>query len=76
VRVPVRAERPKLIRQRAQLPLDTPSDITTAAIYTLQPLARRILNLTDQVNDLKLKISQVLLDHYGSRVSRRVDTGS
>ncbi|MGB8231541.1 MAG: IS110 family transposase [Pseudonocardiaceae bacterium] len=62
----------KLIRQCAQLPAQAPSDITTAAVYTLQLLARRILDLTHQINDLKQRITQVLaahapqlLDHYG-----------
>jgi transposase len=62
----------RLIRQCAQLPAETPNDITTAAMYTLQLLARRILELTHQINDLKQRITQVLtahapqlLDHYG-----------
>jgi transposase len=61
-----------LIRQCAQLSAEAPSDITTAAVYTLQLLARRILDLTMQINDLKQRITQVLtahapqlLDHYG-----------
>jgi transposase len=62
----------RLIRQCAQLPAETPNDITTAAMYTLQLLARHILELTHQINDLKQRITQVLtahapqlLDHYG-----------
>jgi transposase len=61
-----------LIRQCAQLSAEAPSDVTTAAVYTLQLLARRILDLTMQINDLKQRITQVLtahapqlLDHYG-----------
>ena len=41
-------------------------------MYTLQLLARRILDLTNQINDLKQRITEVLtahapqlLDHYG-----------
>jgi transposase len=55
-----------------QLPADAPSDIATAAVYTLQLLAHRVLELTQQINDLKQRITQVLaahvpqlLDHYG-----------
>src|SRR5919199_4094386 len=62
----------RLIRQCAQLPADTPSDIATAAVYTLQLLARRVLELTTQINDLNQRITAVLaahapqlLDHYG-----------
>ncbi|MBV9060076.1 MAG: IS110 family transposase [Pseudonocardiales bacterium] len=62
----------RLIRQCAQLPADTPSDIASAAVYTLQLLARRVLELTTQINDLKQRITEVLaahapqlFDHYG-----------
>ena len=62
----------RLIRQCAQLPVDTPSDIAGAAVYTLQLLARRVLELTTQINDLNQRITEVLtahtpqlLDHYG-----------
>jgi len=62
----------RLIRQCAQLPTDTPSDITGAAVYTLQLLARRVLELTTQITDLNQRITEVLtahapqlLDHYG-----------
>ncbi len=62
----------RLIRQCAQLPTDTPSDIATAAVYTLQLLARCVLELTTQINDLNQRITEglaahapQLLDHYG-----------
>jgi hypothetical protein len=62
----------RLIGQCAQLSPDTPSDITSAAVYTLQLLARRVLELTTQINDLNQRITEVLtahapqlLDHYG-----------
>ena len=37
-----------LIRRCAQLELTTPDDITSAALYTLHLLARRILELTNK----------------------------
>ena len=62
----------RLIRQCAQLPAGTPSDIVSAAVYTLGLLARRVLELTTQINDLNQRITEVLaahapqlLDHYG-----------
>ena len=62
----------RLIRQCAQLSPGTPSDITSAAVYTLQLLAHRVLELTTQINDLNQRITEVLaahapqlLDHYG-----------
>jgi transposase len=61
---------PRLIRQCAQLPADAPSDIATAAVYTLQLLARRILDLTDQINDLKLRITETLTDHAPQLLDR------
>jgi hypothetical protein len=41
-----------LIRRCAQLETTTPRDITTAAVYTLRLLARRILARTDEIHDL------------------------
>lgn len=61
---------PRLIRQCAQLPTDAPDDIVTAATYTLQLLARRILDLTDQINDLKLRITQALTAHAPQLLDR------
>jgi transposase len=61
---------PKLIRQCAALSADAPGDITTAAAYTLQLLARRILHLTDQINDLKLQITQTLATHAPQLLER------
>ena len=62
---------PKLIRQCAALPANTPSDTATAAAYTLQLLARRILDLTDQINDLNLQITQVLAAHASQLLERK-----
>ncbi len=61
---------PRLIRQCAQLPTDAPGDIATAAAYTLQLLARRILDLTDQINDLKQRITQALTTHAPQLIER------
>jgi transposase len=62
----------RLIGQCAQLSPDTPSDITSAAVYTLQLLAHRVVELTTQIHDLNQRITAVLaahapqlLDHYG-----------
>jgi transposase len=52
-----------LIHRCAQLPTDDPNDIATAATYTLQLLARRILDLTDQINDLKRRITHTITAH-------------
>jgi len=67
------------MRPCAPLPTQTPSDITTAAVYTWPLLARRILDLTQQSNDLKQRITQVLsaptpqlLDHDGVEPRHRV----
>ena len=62
---------PKLIRQCAALPADTASDAATAAAYTLQLLARRIRDLTDQINDLNLQITQVLAAHAAQLLERK-----
>jgi transposase len=61
---------PKLIRRCAALSTDAPSDIATAAVYTLQLLACRILELTDQINDLKLRITETLTAHAPELLDR------
>jgi transposase len=61
---------PRLIGQCAALPTDAPGDIATAAVYTLQLLARRILDLTDQITDLKLRITQTLTTHAPQLLDR------
>ena len=43
----------RLIRQCVQLPADTPSDTASVAVYMLGLLARRVLELTMQINDLE-----------------------
>jgi hypothetical protein len=54
----------------AGLPAGAPSDVATAAAYPLALLARRILELTDQINDLKRRISQVLAVHAPQLLDR------
>lgn len=63
----------KLIRHCADLPVETPTGITSAAAYTLRLLARRISQLTKEVTDLETQITAVLktyapqlLDTYGA----------
>jgi transposase len=52
-----------LIRRCAQLELTTPDDITSAAVYTLHLLARRILELTEQIHDLVCRITDTITTH-------------
>lgn len=49
-----------LIRRCAQLETTTPHDVTSAAIYTLRLLARRILELTAEVHDLVHHITDTI----------------
>lgn len=48
---------PKLFRACAQLDAHTPVDPTTAAVYTLRLLARRIAALTAEITDLDRRIT-------------------
>ena len=48
---------PTLIRRCAQLDAGTPRDAPTAAAYTLALLARRILALTTEIDDLNQQIT-------------------
>lgn len=52
-----------LVRRCAELGTGAPSDVTTAAVYTLALLARRILALTTEINDLKRRITDALTAH-------------
>jgi hypothetical protein len=65
-----------LIRQCAQLPAEAPSDVTTAAVYTLQLLARRILDLTMQINDLKHGVRREALRCIPGAAGRNSEGGS
>ncbi|MCO5998433.1 IS110 family RNA-guided transposase [Actinoallomurus rhizosphaericola] len=63
---------PRLIRRCADLSPAAPTTASTAADYTLRTLARRILNLTEEINDLNTQITAAitafcpqLLDCYG-----------
>ena len=69
---------PILLRRCAPLPTELPADIATAAAYTPQLMAHRILELTDQINDLKQRITHTLtaqaprlLDHKGGGTGYR-----
>jgi transposase len=52
-----------LIRRCAALPVSEPTDVATAAVYTLRRLAQRILNLTDEIRDLQHRLTQVITAH-------------
>jgi transposase len=54
---------PVLVKRCAQLHEDQPSDVANAAAYTLRLLARRILDLTAQINDLKRRIADAVRIH-------------
>ena len=60
-----------LIRRCAQLELTTPDDVTSAAIYTLRLLARRILQLSEQIHDLVHRITDTITTHYPTLLTRR-----
>jgi transposase len=60
-----------LIRRCAQLEATTPHDITSTAIYTLRLLARRILQLTDEIDDLVHRITDTITLHCPTLLTRR-----
>ena len=61
---------PTLIRRCAQLKAGTPRDATTAAAYTLALLARRILELTTEIDDLNRQITDTLSTHAPKLLER------
>ena len=61
---------PTLIRRCAQLEAGTPRDATTAAGYTLALLARRILELTTEIDDLNRQITDTLSAHAPQLLAR------
>jgi transposase len=61
---------PALIRRCAALSTDTPHDTATAAAYTVALLARRILELTTEIDQLKQQISDVLTAHAPHLLAR------
>jgi transposase len=60
-----------LIRRCAQLEVTTPADVTSAAVYTLRLLARRILELTTEIHDLVHHISDTITRHCPRLLTRR-----
>jgi len=56
-----------LIRRCAQLEATTPADVTSAAVYTLRLLARRILELTNEIHDLIRHITDTITRHCLNR---------
>ena len=60
-----------LVRRCAQLEATTPTDVTSAAIYTLRLLARRILQLTTEIHDLLRHITDTITRHCPTLLTRR-----
>ena len=60
-----------LIRRCAQLESTTPQDVTSAAVYTLRLLARRILQLTQEICDLVRHITDTITSHCPTLLTRR-----
>jgi transposase len=54
---------PVLVKHCVQLDINTPSDLTSAAAYTLRLLARRILELTNEIRDLEQRITDAVTTH-------------
>jgi transposase len=61
---------PALIRRCAQLDTSSPRDAPTAAAYTLALLARRILELTTEIDDLNQQITTILTRHAPTLLQR------
>lgn len=60
-----------LFRRCAELDAGTSHDVTTAAIYTLRLLARRILELGTEIRDLERRITDVIAGHAPKLLERR-----
>ena len=60
-----------LIRHCAQLKTTTPQDVTSAAVYTLQLLARRILALTEEIHDLQQRLTDTITRHTPTLLTHR-----
>ena len=60
-----------LIRRCAQPETTTPHDVTTAAVYTLHLLARRVLELTEEIDDLVQRITDTITAHCPTLLTRR-----
>lgn len=61
---------PRLIQRCTQLGTGAPHDIAGAAAYTVGLLARRILTLTTEINDLKRRIEDTLAAHAPQLLER------
>ncbi|MGH3540623.1 MAG: IS110 family transposase [Pseudonocardiaceae bacterium] len=61
---------PVLIRRCAQLDAATPSDLNSAAAYTLRLLAHRIRALTDEIRNLERHISDAISTHTPKLLQR------
>jgi transposase len=61
---------PKLIRRCATLNAGTPTDAESAAAYTLQLLAHRIIGLTREIDDLNAHITAVIDAHNPELLQR------
>ena len=60
-----------LVRRCAQLETTTPQDVTSATIYTLCLLARRIQELSAQIHDLVHHITDTITRHCPTLLTRR-----
>jgi transposase len=60
-----------LIRRCAQLEATTPADVTSTAVYTLRLLARRILQLTQEIHDLLRHITTTITRHCPTLLTSR-----
>jgi transposase len=62
---------PVLVQRCTQLDINTPSDVTSAAAYTLRLLARRILQLTNEIRDLEQRITDAVATHTPTLLEQR-----
>ncbi len=60
-----------LIQRCAQLEATAPQDVTSAAVYTLHLLARRVLALTEKIHDLIQRITDTITAHCPTLLTRR-----
>jgi transposase len=61
---------PTLFRRCAELPSTTPTDVTSAAVYTLRLLAHRIRELTGEIRDLEHRITDAVAAHTPALLER------
>jgi transposase len=60
-----------LIRHCPQLEATTPRDVTSAAVYTLHVLARRILALAEEIHDLQQRLTDTITSHTPTMLTHR-----